>query len=131
MYVAKAWRVASTYPMTETTRTHGVGSVPGGSLIADDGTYPMRAVIRVVADPDQQLWSTGSNQALLMPQGLHITHSFFYAVHPEIIHRPCLFSEVHSTLPEDDETDDTITKLSNYKATTRWGTLAATTTCNE
>ena len=49
VYVAKSWMVASTYPINTTTNVKGVGPVSGGSLIALDGTFPLRAIVRCVA----------------------------------------------------------------------------------
>ena len=113
VYVAKSWKVATTYPMESTT-----GPIPqcstgvsGGSYIALDGTKPLRAIIRVLGDSSQQLWSKGSNQSLYKPSDLQITHVCFYAVHPKLVHTAHLGLELHSysldggtPVPEVDET---------------------------
>jgi hypothetical protein len=48
VYVAKSWKVASTYPGIITTLPHHTckHGVSGGTLVAMDGTFPLRAVIR-------------------------------------------------------------------------------------
>ena len=57
-----------------------------------DGTPPLRAVVRCLANPSSQLWHKGSNQSLFRPQDLHITHICIYAVRPTLAHA------AHSTL---------------------------------
>ena len=91
-YVAKSWYVASSYPISCTTgevtlqgSTYTTG-VPGGTLLAEDGTFPMRAVVRCVALENRSLWSKGSNQCLFMPSDLFITHLCIYAVKAELVH---------------------------------------------
>ncbi len=68
--------------------------VPGGSIIACDGTFPMRMVIRCLAKTTDQLWHKGSNQSLFRPQDLHITHFCIYAVGPQFVHKH-LLSKYH------------------------------------
>ena len=91
VYMANNYRSALQYPMTSTSRanTGGYrGGTSGGTLLAEDGTYPMRCVIRCLASPHHQLWhSTKTKQSLFMPSSVHITHIIFQAVHPEICHQ--------------------------------------------
>ena len=62
VYVAPSWRTASQYPIMPTT-----GNVPapgqnkqsqlsGGTLIAGDGTPPLRVVVQMMAEPTKRLW---------------------------------------------------------------------------
>jgi hypothetical protein len=84
LYVAKALHVATTYPMPCITgevviggdRFHGDG-VAGGTVIASDGTSPLRAVLRCVAPAERQLWHRGSKQALFMPEGMYCNRLVF------------------------------------------------------
>ena len=64
-YVAKTWTVASYYPMETSSKPHPANKngVPGGSLMAQDNSFPMRAVIRCLANTTDQLWHKGSNQS--------------------------------------------------------------------
>jgi len=98
VYLAKSWKVATMYPIESTT-----GLIPqdkigvsGGSYVSLDGTPPLRAVVRVLADASQQLWHRGSNQSAYKPSDLHITHVCFYAVHPKLAHTAHLGLELHS-----------------------------------
>ena len=57
VYVAKSWKVATSYPIDSTTERvsenkHGVA---GGSRVSLDGTPPIRAVVRVIADTARQV----------------------------------------------------------------------------
>ena len=91
VYVANNYRTALQYPIASTARPGYGGCKPGisgGTVIAHDGTYPMRCVLRCLALPTNQLWhSTRTRQSLFMPQHLYITHIIFHAVHPEICHQ--------------------------------------------
>ena len=95
VYVSPSWSTASTYPMMATTgpitidEENHKGGLAGASLVARDGTYPMRALIRCVAQKSNRLWHRHkgvSKQSLFMPQDLHITHIVLYAVRPELVH---------------------------------------------
>ena len=97
-YVAKPLKVAATYPIHQTTSPvrawggyHKEG-VAGGTMIATDGTYPLRAVLRFVALPEKQLWHRGSNVSLFMPSDLFCTHVVFYAVDAKFKH----LAQLHS-----------------------------------
>ncbi len=89
VYVAKSWSTASYYPMEQSSMPHKSdrSGVPGGSIIAWDGSFPMRMVIRCLAKTTDQLWHKGSNQSLYRPKDLHITHFCIYAVGPQFVHR--------------------------------------------
>ncbi len=63
-----------------------VSGVSSGAIVADDGTPPMRAVIRCVANAHMQLWHKGSGQQQFRPDDLHITHVFIYAIKAELVH---------------------------------------------
>ena len=89
VYVSKSWKHSSSYPIHPTTDPikecwTGVG---GGTLIALDGTPPLRVTVRCLANTSCQLWHRGSSQSLYMPSDLHITHISFYAVHPKLVHK--------------------------------------------
>eukprot|EP00974_Lingulodinium_polyedra_P134042 11227934-Lingulodinium_polyedra.AAC.1 len=63
--------------------------IPGGILIARDGSAPLRIVLRLLADPDDHIWRRkkqgASVQLLFKPAGLRITHIFIYAVAPQYV----------------------------------------------
>ena len=105
LYVAKSLKVATTYPMTETAgevRASGplfTKGVPGGTVVATDGTSPIHAVLRFVAKPDAQLWHRCSNQSLFMPSDLFCTHVVFYAVDARSAHSVQLTRTVLDNLP--------------------------------
>ena len=88
VYVAKCWRTASIYPLGATTKPHPAdrNGVAGGTAPTERGTFPMRVVFRILADPHLQLWHKKSNQALFTPSCLHITHMIIYALHPTLHH---------------------------------------------
>jgi hypothetical protein len=96
VYVAKSWTTASYYPMERSSKPHSSDrtGVPGGSVIAMDGSYPMRMVVRCLAKTTDQLWHKGSNQSLYRPRDLHITHFCIYAVGPQFVHSH-LLSKYH------------------------------------
>ena len=75
VYMAYDFATAMTYPMACTTREKVGGfrsGVQGGTLLAYDGTYPLRAVVRCVAKRGGHLWrrrpQKGNAQALYMPK---------------------------------------------------------------
>ena len=93
VYVARSLQMAKCYPMTETTDEVTVpgqkkkSKIAGGSLIALDGTCPIRCVARCLVNPDRKLWKKAdSSQYQYMPGDLHITHLYFYAIDPEYSH---------------------------------------------
>ncbi len=51
VYVAKTWTTASYYPIEKSSKPHSSDrtGVAGGSIIARDGSYPMRMVVRCLA----------------------------------------------------------------------------------
>ena len=90
VYVTPSWSVAASYPMTRTTGPVTIngekfkGGLAGASLVARDGTYPMRALIRCVAQRYNRLWHRDRNnnkQSMFMPQHLHIAHIYLYIPH--------------------------------------------------
>merc|ERR1711873_369167 len=87
--------MATTGPIIIDDEKHGSG-LAGASLVARGGTYPMRALIRCVAQRSNRLWhrqQSGNKQSLFMPQDLHITHIVLYAVRPELAHESLLYVE--------------------------------------
>ena len=93
VYMAHDFSTAMTYPMACTTRGKVGGckdGVQGGTLLAYDGTYPLRAVVRCVAKRGDYLWrkrpAKGNSQYIYMPKSMFITHIFFYAVELEMAH---------------------------------------------
>ena len=85
VYVSRSWQVAKTYPMFQTTGPVKIPGqkkeieIAGGSIVANDGTRPLRAVVRCVARPSNRLWHRDSNQDLFMPKDLFITNVYFIA----------------------------------------------------
>eukprot|EP00974_Lingulodinium_polyedra_P074112 7181390-Lingulodinium_polyedra.AAC.1 len=67
--------------------------MPGGTLVANDGTPPLRVVLRLLADPEDKLWkrTKQTEQSLFQPEHLYISHVFIYAVKPEYVHECQLF----------------------------------------
>ena len=108
VYVAESLKVATTYPIYETTGQVEVGGssykagLPGGTLLAEDGSYPMRAVLRFVALPQNKLWNRGHNQTAFMPQDLFCTHMILYAVSPMLVHQVHIQRTSLDNLPQVD-----------------------------
>ena len=71
-------------------------------MIATDGPYPLRAVLRFVAKPDTQLWHRDSNQSLFIPSDLFCTHVVFYAVDAKFTHETQLTRTTLDNLPNID-----------------------------
>ena len=88
VYLAKSWRVASTYPINPTTGRipESKSGISGGTRVAVDGSPPMRAVVRCIANTSHTLWHRGSNHSLFKPEDVFITHVFLYAVHDRLVH---------------------------------------------
>ena len=92
MYVTPSFQTATTYPMTPTTakvkvqgqRNHA--SIPGGTLLADDGSFPLRAVVQMRGRRDKQLWRRGKVQSQFLPKDLWIEAIHLYAIRPEYCH---------------------------------------------
>ena len=81
-HLAKSWHVASGYPWHPTTgpvHYNEKDGISGASLVATDGTPPLRCLLRVLVNPHDTLWHSGSNQSGFMPEHIHITHICFYA----------------------------------------------------
>ena len=115
VYVAKSLKVATTYPIYNTTgyvevqgSKHRDG-LPGGTVISDDGVLPIRCVRRFVGFPNSQLWHKGSNQTTFRPEDLYCTHMVFYAVGPHLTHSWQLTRTVLDNLPQVDWYQLTIT----------------------
>ena len=91
VYVTPSWHCATNYPMLETTGPIKVGNSKrgenhsGATLVAQDGTFPLRAAFRVVVRRDKRLWkrANGNNiQGQYRPEDIHITHIVLYATDP-------------------------------------------------
>merc|ERR1711954_42319 len=102
VYVSPLWACAAQYPLEETTGPVVVDGVnypsgwAGGSLVSEDGTHPLRALIRCMAIDSDRLWHKNdakNKQSLFMPQSLYISHIFLYAVPPQFVHRHQLLEE--------------------------------------
>ena len=60
----------------------------GGQLGAPDGTYPMRAVLRIIARNDKKLWKRhvkNNVQHMFRTGEVYITGVILYAVSPEYL----------------------------------------------
>ena len=89
----------TTGPVTIDGKKYKEG-LAGASLVARDGTYPMRALIRCVALTHNRIWhrkARNHKQSMFMPQDLHIAHVILYAVRPELIHEHLLYVEPNTT----------------------------------
>ena len=129
VYLAKSWKVATTYPIDATTLPipQNKNGVAGGSYVSLDGTPPLRAVVRVLADTSQQLWHKGTNQAAYKPSDLHITHVCFYAVHPKLAHTAHRKIELHS-YNLDEDTLGLFDQTPTFERTTAFDPESATLT---
>ena len=95
VYLASSWQRASGYPMNCTAQLRRTGNTrkgwrqaPGGTLVATDGTMPIRVVFRCLIRKQSWLWKrTDSSQLLALPEGIFITHMTIYAVKPELAHQ--------------------------------------------
>ncbi len=79
VYVGVTFSTASQYPMAITAAS----GWSGGQLIAPDGTYPMRAVLRIIARNDKKLWKRNIKnnvQYLFRTDEVYITSIILYAV---------------------------------------------------
>eukprot|EP00974_Lingulodinium_polyedra_P066019 6388046-Lingulodinium_polyedra.AAC.1 len=60
--------------------------IPGGTLIARDGSAPLRVVLRFLADSEDHVWKRkkqgASEQLLFKPADMRVAHIFIYAVAP-------------------------------------------------
>ena len=95
VYLAPTYEQAQWYPMQMTT-----GKVllpgetepqryPGGTIIAGGGSYPLRAVFRVLVHRGDSVWRhprANPTQYLFRVDSVHITHMFVYAVDPLLTH---------------------------------------------
>ena len=85
-YLSRNLETASGYPWNEALETVKIpnhGKTAGGELIANDGTLPMRCVLRCTAAAERRLWfkRAGTNtQDAFLPEDVFISHIMFYAV---------------------------------------------------
>lgn len=94
VYVAKHLETAMHYPLSPETRSPphptDTNGVSGGQIVAGDGTLPLRATLRIMADPREQIFHR-SNQSAFMARNddngdptLYISHIILWAVPPEL-----------------------------------------------
>ena len=63
-----SWSTAATYPPLETIGSvtiddkDFVGGLAGASLVARDGTYPMRALVRCLAQESNRIWHKSNDK---------------------------------------------------------------------
>ena len=85
------------YPIEATCIAHGTTEAwSGATLVADDGTFPMRAILRILAPISDRMWRKGHDdkdckkahnlQAAYIGTRLHITHVMFLPMPPQIVH---------------------------------------------
>ena len=91
VYLSPEFDMAQWFPCSPTTGPITLEGEPeaeyaGGSLIATDGAFPLCAVIRVIANTNVHLWRKPKYTSLYKPEDLFITHVYWYAVRPELIH---------------------------------------------
>ena len=93
VYVSNEFDMAQWFPCMPTTGPIKLSAeeeeaeYAGGSLVSTDGAFPLRCVIRVLADSRHYLWRKPKYSAMFRPEDLFITHVYWYAVRPELIHR--------------------------------------------
>jgi len=78
VYASSDFYTAAGYPMEASAAKANSNA---GSLLARDGTPPMRAIVRCLAAKCDRLWKS-KNQAMYYPHKLHMTHIMFYGVEP-------------------------------------------------
>ena len=88
---------AKHYPMGPEFLACEKGDKSGGQIVATDGTLPLRAVARVLANPARQVFSR-SNQKGFMPADIFITHFVFYAVRPALVQQTMCAGETFRTM---------------------------------
>ena len=104
VYCHTTYDAAQWYPCLPTTVSVTFQNEPesymyaGGSLIATDGTHPMRAVVRVMASKHDALWRRKDHVWLFKPDDLHIAHVYWSATRPELIHRYHLLTAPYQAL---------------------------------
>ena len=118
VYLAKSWSIASTYPIDPTTGriTESKSGISGGTRVAVDGSPPMRAVVRCMANTSRTLWRRGSNQSVFKPEDLFITHVFLYAVHDRLVHKLHRDISLSSFLVREDEALPEVVETSTFEA---------------
>ena len=89
VYVSQSFETAKSYPLSPETSSRRVpesrSGVGGGEYIADDGTLPMKVVIRMLADMRNHLFrDDGRAQWTFRPQYLYISRMFIYTTAPRL-----------------------------------------------
>ena len=76
VYVTPSFQTATHYPMVPTIEKVNVqgqvnhGSIAGGTLLADEGSFPLRCVIQLRGRRDKALWRRAKVQAQHLPKDL-------------------------------------------------------------
>ena len=94
VYATDRLATAAGYPTTwAAVGPHGERrkGFAGSEVVAEDGTLPMRVILRCIGHSDYIMWkrsqANGRNrQFCLMPEGIFITHVFLVAHHPHTVH---------------------------------------------
>ena len=115
--------MASACPTRGTTYLKGIGPIDGGALIALDGTFPRRAIVRCLALGVHVLRSKGTNSVLMMPQSLYISHIFLSAACPSIVHQRPATIDAHQSMAESEEFDAQLVQREAFEPTTKWGAI--------
>jgi len=120
VYASKRVETACTYPIASTTigNKHNRWGIAGGALIATDGTHPMRAVIRVLANKKNYIWKkSDGSQIAFRPQDLHITHIIFYGLPAEYVNKNDVMHETKYRTMTDQEGVSLLRAAPAFKAT--------------
>ena len=101
VYVSNEFDMAQWFPCMPTTGPIKLSAeepeaeYAGGSLVATDGAFPLRCVIRALANSHHHVWRKPKYTATFRPEDIFITHVYWYAVRPELIHRRHLLCRLH------------------------------------
>ena len=82
--------------------TQDVNPTPAGYMVSNDGTYPIRCVMRCVMNKWDFVWKKGVNGATF-PDCIWCTHFIFIAVHPTQTCRADLAAQVQCWQPYNPE----------------------------
>ena len=105
VYVTPSFQTATYYPMQPTTARVTVqgykkkACIPGGTLLAHDGSYPMRCVLQLRGRRDKALWRRKGVQASYLAKDLWLEQVHIYAVKPEYCHNHHLTETVIASSP--------------------------------
>ena len=99
VYLTDRLKTAYHYPMTwAVVGPNGMKrNYYGSDVIAEDGTLPMRCVVRCIGQKDSIMWRKmdGANrQFCFLPDGVYISHIFLIAQHPHTVQEGGQLSEL-------------------------------------